>query len=1084
MRTRRPYLFSDTRSAETAQLSKEVFEYHLESLTSRKEETSFEHFARRLCEKEICPNLIPQTGPTGGGDSKVDSETYPVANQLSRTWYTGINHGNPSERWGFAFSAKKDWCSKVKSDISNIASTGRDYKRVFFVTNQFVPDKKRATVEEQLTAKFGFAVSILDRSWIVEKTFGNNRIDLAIDALGMKSNLSKETIQGPQDARRETEIRELDRQIEDVDRYRGVEYQLAEACLESAVLARGLGRSRAEIDGRFERAGRIAESVNHAQQKLRIAYTRAWSAFWWFEDFSELNRLYSDVETLAKDSTLADDIEYLLNLWQLLRTSVLQGKIDESAAYLEARTQILTEALDRLAGDSERPNNSTTAKTDRLIVDLSLSLGNPDATSAALNNLTQVVETSDHLINYPLTRLYDLIGELGDMLPDSEAFDRLFEALTSRVEKRSGEGRAGEAFLRRGFQKLKGNLPYDAIRLFGRAQHKLTKREYRGELVSTLAGSAAAYENVGLLWAARSSALAAAHFAFLEFQENGKIVRPAFRSVQTLVWLEIQLGRIPPALAWSELLDVLTRHIEVSDARPGDDFADERESRDAFLSNLFLRASMDQLRELEFMPGVLERLNLPFAQVALLYSLGYEDYLRNEGWIPESEDSSAVMRLYQKLIGQDDAKRLPERPELLNASRIVFRTILVGCRIEIDSGSDLDCIFLAESILGALEAFLATSLARRIFPNRAEVRISINESSNKMTIPTLSVNESDGSIEILNSGKSAPDTPEAQKQYSDWLMEAVLRVFAHFAFVRDIDAFMAQIIGEEKGFERAINNAHVRTVITNIMGATPRFRLSDWRETYDARHFPLKRQIVWNAEFPKGDDKKPGDDKLTLAKGDPPPEMLDFESARHSEIEISSIIDDTVWNKAGWSATVFGHMPGRPPILGFGFKNRDAAAAIFSNWRKRYGETDVGDEIRISILTGVDRSNLSAYRVIVGGKLKVPKDGAGRIVLASRINSMNPLNSHNLDLFISTLSKARSYFLVPAVVGEPQQGFDFMMSYAILKSELVVRPAWQIGENDQDVMGIRAEDDPVLPDGVDDIPVLRTLQRVRSRSVP
>src|SRR3954447_5492864 len=39
-------------------------------------------FCRRLCERVICPNLRPQTGPEGGDDSKADSETYPVAEEI------------------------------------------------------------------------------------------------------------------------------------------------------------------------------------------------------------------------------------------------------------------------------------------------------------------------------------------------------------------------------------------------------------------------------------------------------------------------------------------------------------------------------------------------------------------------------------------------------------------------------------------------------------------------------------------------------------------------------------------------------------------------------------------------------------------------------------------------------------------------------------------------------------------------------------------------------------------------------------------------------------------------------------------
>src|SRR5229473_4944634 len=64
MRARHPDLFSDARVEESLRLPRAVFEYHLETLTSRKQEYEFEHFCRKLAEKEICPNLRVQTGPT------------------------------------------------------------------------------------------------------------------------------------------------------------------------------------------------------------------------------------------------------------------------------------------------------------------------------------------------------------------------------------------------------------------------------------------------------------------------------------------------------------------------------------------------------------------------------------------------------------------------------------------------------------------------------------------------------------------------------------------------------------------------------------------------------------------------------------------------------------------------------------------------------------------------------------------------------------------------------------------------------------------------------------------------------------
>ncbi|MDA3217303.1 hypothetical protein [Pseudomonas aeruginosa] len=172
MRARRPELYSDTLHVEVGEMDRRQFEFHLDFLTSRKEETAFENFARVLGEKELCPNLIPQTGPTGGGDSKVDTETYPVAPAIATLWYEGIP-ASASQRWGFAISAKADWKPKVRSDVAKIVATGRPYTLIYFISNQAIKDKDRADMEDALTASHGVQVRILDRNWIIEKVVRN-----------------------------------------------------------------------------------------------------------------------------------------------------------------------------------------------------------------------------------------------------------------------------------------------------------------------------------------------------------------------------------------------------------------------------------------------------------------------------------------------------------------------------------------------------------------------------------------------------------------------------------------------------------------------------------------------------------------------------------------------------------------------------------------------------------------------------------------------------------------------------------------------------------------------------------------------
>lgn len=193
MRARHPDLFSDTQVDDVPQLPRPVFEYHLETLTSNKKEYEFEYFCQKLAEKEICPNLRPQTGPTGGGDSKVDTEIYPAAEEIAERWWVGSPSAG-AERWAFAFSAKKDWKPKVKADVDNILSTGRDYKRIYFFTNQFVSDKQRAAQEDAFSKHTKIPVHIFDRVWIVEKVYEAGHLELAIATLGIEGARSdKET---------------------------------------------------------------------------------------------------------------------------------------------------------------------------------------------------------------------------------------------------------------------------------------------------------------------------------------------------------------------------------------------------------------------------------------------------------------------------------------------------------------------------------------------------------------------------------------------------------------------------------------------------------------------------------------------------------------------------------------------------------------------------------------------------------------------------------------------------------------------------------------------------------------------------
>lgn len=102
-----PEQFSDSKIIKKGKLDRDFLDFYFETLTSKNLDKKFEDFCRHIAEAEICPNLLPQTGPTGGGDSKVDSETYPVSEAISTFWYYGSGNIAATERWAFAFSQRK-----------------------------------------------------------------------------------------------------------------------------------------------------------------------------------------------------------------------------------------------------------------------------------------------------------------------------------------------------------------------------------------------------------------------------------------------------------------------------------------------------------------------------------------------------------------------------------------------------------------------------------------------------------------------------------------------------------------------------------------------------------------------------------------------------------------------------------------------------------------------------------------------------------------------------------------------------------------------------------------------------------------
>ena len=1079
MRFRHPDLFSDTRVEDVFRIPKEVFEYHLDTLTHRKQEYQFEHFCRKLAEKEICPNLRVQTGPTGGGDSKVDSETYPVAEEIAERWWIGSPSAG-TERWAFAFSAKKDWKSKVKADVKNILSTGRDYKLIYFFTNQFVSDKARSTHEDKLSKEAGIPVHIVDRAWIVEKVYeaDHRHIETYLAALGVE-DVQKERIirAGPRDTARLEELEGLDQQVADPSRYQGARYQLVEDCLRSAILARGLERPRSEVESRFAQADRLALDLDSNQQRLRIAYNRAWTAFWWYGDYTEFGQFYEIVEQRAEKSVQASDVDLLLNLWMLLLPSMAVGRIETQDAKIEARSQRLDTMLQTMATDTTRPNNALQARTSLILMRTAQAYHSRrfDEVEDGWRQLTEVVEKSEGLGAYSLEHLFGLVRELGEYV-DGPAFDALYDKLADVMGKRHSEGEAGVAYLNRARQKMGQEKPYEAIQRFGRAEELLIKEEYRGELVVALIGVSRAFEQVGLLWAARNKALAAADRTLASFVQEGKIIPQAMIALNRLVWIELRLGRIPHILDAITLASSVASNLNVSEDQR-EAYAEELQMQELVLGIHLLSLPLAALSGVTRLPSTLQRLGLESARMAMLFALGHEQVLREEGYIPVEEDGEAAQTFFEQWQDHPAAKDISSTPVLVDGKNSILKSTILGSEIVVETSNNQTSFGVAESILGALEAFLSTSDEQSVFPYREQMTIIITESAQLEGTPQTKFPDDDSSrVEIQHPAALSFTTVSDRQNYMNWLQDSVVQIVCRLLMIRDIDAWFEQVANRERGFSRAVTLGDALTLNRNVFGEKSRMRLTDWLEQ-DDESYPLLRNEPWRtvkASVPKEPPK--------FATKPPPKDLKDKEQLRHTDRRIFSPIDIPLWDRAKWRGTLYVFHPDGPPILAIGFEDGEAGQAIFRVWRERWGDVDKDDDLRVAIITGLSKQNPAEYAVVVGPNLRhVPEDEDKHLLFVSRIHRMTPNNLQNLEHFIQFHNRMGYFFLAPAQINADGNNRQMpSREHALLKRKLDVRQAWQIGENDPDIAVLHKDDEPIVPEGVTDPPVNTVLMRIRS----
>lgn len=1034
MRTLRPELYSDSASRIRYRLNAEVLSHHLETITERNQTHDFELFCRKLCERTICPSLRPATGPEGGGDSKADTETTPVAEEVRKLTYVGTANSG-SERWAFAFSAKKRWVAKVRSDVAGIAATDRGYKRIIFVTSRAARAKDRAALEDALSNEYGIPVTIHDRSWIIEEVVDKDRRELAFHYLGIGDETSDKNL-GPSDYSRSRQLDEIERELADTTAFVAMPMQRAADALVAAKLARGVELPRTDVEGRFLRAIRLADDGGTHRQQLAARYEALWTGVWWYDDLKALNSGYEEFEGLALDDARASNLELLCNLAQVLFTTVSIGLMAPEEVQLEPRIERLVSRLDALSEDTERPNNALAATTSLLVIRVNLAMLAQD--KAGLASLWPqfgvVLSKAEGLGEFDAARLSQLIERFGDVAGSDRGYRDLVDQLADFTTKRTGESEGALVLLRRARQ-LDFDQNMEMIRLLGRAARLLSKMEHAQEQVQALAKLSVAYKSAGLAWAARANATSAAVTMFVDADDGSGLPAGVFPILMNVAWMALALKYLP------EVLDTIQVARGCLAGLPFDEESAARareqlQSFDMVFACQLVNLSETELISLRSVPDVLRRLDLHHSCSALMYRLGYEDKLRADGWIPVSESADDVASLYARMAGQPTGVAR-WRPAVLNGeTNQACATTVLGVRIDVSHEPTDTAIMVAEAIAGSIEAFFATAFELEAFGHVERFDVHVLESNTSTFVVETDLDHMRMTVQCPQG--VFPGSAGVYGDFQRMLFEVATRIFWATCHTKSHGDAADRLLRADSATDRLAMIASLCLSRHRIFGGVA--RLSKWDR--DAPHkYELRSDrptVVAQAPVARPIAKDCTDE------GAPP------KVTNHDDVAVRSVIDLHLWDQAGWTGTAFGSFGDEaPPFLALMFKNQHAATKLFERWRERFGNRDASEEIYIGIVRQYSAEHPAHYGLVVTSRLPDDGDlGAELSTIVSRSLSMEPDNDVNLSRFLKDYGRVGAYLLMPMVFEPGQAQPTLLRNLFVLKRALHVKLAADVGPFD------------------------------------
>lgn len=365
-------------------------------------------------------------------------------------------------------------------------------------------------------------------------------------------------------------------------------------------------------------------------------------------------------------------------------------------------------------------------------------------------------------------------------------------------------------------------------------------------------------------------------------------------------------------------------------------------------------------------------------------------------------------------------------------------------------------------------------------------RIEVSESSSLSDPFTWQITENDGRPLVTIAARALVGTdllPQNQSKTKSTLAELILNIVAYFVTAGNPEEVLDAIIRKESAFSRAIDFTGFHVSIENITDLYCD-RISAWCDGSLPEYTP-QRDSAWQSgkwRERKAQDPTPKEFRTGEIPSHIKNTLLDRKATKQSEIQTLSLIRTTLWDDAVWRATAYICPPEGSPMLVWIFGHKGPALKIIQGLKEDLTTEDKNDRLRVAIIRGIDRANPHHYRIVLTSNMTGLKSGAKFFAITSKSITMTASSDVNLDGFLSAFERFGAFFIAAGSIEDENMGPpEIFFEHVILKKQLIVKWARDIGVNDQDAIGIFSTDDPILSTEYQ-APVMKLLEWKRSRN--